>query len=160
MALEGRQPITITELGRRLGRPADGLYHHMRALQRAGVATCETLPSRGGRPATAWRLSMKSVNVPSESVSGPRATQAERIARAIVQASLRDYRRALRESATRGTPRPAAGRTSVWLDERERRLVHREMVRLFERLRANEPHPGRTRHVLTYVFAPARRATS
>jgi len=154
VALEGRRSATIAELAARLGRRPDALYHHVRALERAGLVISELTAARVGRPATKWRLTVKAVNVSASDVSGSRAAYADRIVRAMMRSSLRDYRRALRGSVTSGI-RPNAGRSSIWLDPAERREVGIALTRLLARLRAHEPRPGRTPHVLTYVFAPA-----
>jgi len=153
VALEGRRSATIGELAARLGRRADALYHHVRALERAGLVISEAMAPGIGRPATKWRLTMRAVDVSATDVSGSRAAYADRIVQAMMRSSLRDYRRALGASTTSGI-RPNAGRASVWLDPAERREVSVALTRLIARLRAHEPRPGRTPHVLTYVFAP------
>ena len=155
VALEGSSPRTVAELAGRLGRRPDALYHHLRALERAGMLIAEPSPSTGGRPGRAWRLRVKAVHLPARAVAGPNATYAERIVSAMTRASLRDYRRALRASEAEGGARPSASRSSVWLDAGELRAVERTLTRLVARLRLHEPRPDRSPHVLTWVLAPA-----
>src|SRR4051812_42911292 len=47
-AVQTHGPASIRELAARLGRPADGLYHHVRTLVRAGVLA-ETERRKVGR---------------------------------------------------------------------------------------------------------------
>jgi DNA-binding transcriptional ArsR family regulator len=155
VALEGSSPRTVAELAGRLGRRPDALYHHLRALERAGLVIAEPRPSTGGRPGSAWRLTMKVVRLPARAVTGSQAHHAERIVGAMVRSSMRDYRRALRAAEMDGEPRPSASRSSVWLDAGERRALERAIVHLVGRLRAKEPRRGRRPHVLTFVLAPA-----
>lgn len=154
VALEGSGPLTVAELAWRLGRRADALYHHLRALDSAGLVSPEPRGSTGGRPGSAWRLRMRVVQVPSHVATGPNARQAERIAGAMTRSSLRDYRRALRAAEEGTGPRPSASRSSVWLDAGERRELEEAIAGLVRRLRANEPRDGRTPHVITYLLAP------
>ncbi len=154
VALEGSAPRTAAELAARLGRRPDALYHHLRALQRAGLVRPEARASTRGRPGRAWRLRMKAVRLPARAVAGRNAPLAERIVSAMARASLRDYRRALRAAEAGRGPRPSASRSSVWLDAGERRKLERAIARLVGRLRVNEPRDGRRPHVLTCVLAP------
>src|SRR5262249_10262446 len=149
VALENSLPRTVAELAGRLGRRADALYHHLRALERAGLVIAEPRLSTGGRPGSAWRLAMKAVRLPVRAVSGTRAHHAERIVGAMARASIRDYRRALWAAEQSGAPRPSATRSSVWLDADERGALDRTMAALMRRLRAREPRGGRRPHVVT-----------
>src|SRR5437667_11713853 len=48
-------PSSAAELGRLVGRPADGLYYHLRVLQRAGLVSSANAPGRTGRSEALFR---------------------------------------------------------------------------------------------------------
>ena len=53
--LEQRGTVSVAELAAVLGRPADGLYFHLRALTRAGLVRQAGHRTRSGRKETLYR---------------------------------------------------------------------------------------------------------
>lgn len=158
VALEGSRTRTVAEIARQLGRRADALYHHLRALKRSGLVSHEPRASTGGRPGSAWRLCTPAVRLPARVMRGLRSHHAERIVAAMARASLRDYRRALRASRTGGEIRPSATRSTLWLDRDERRGLERTLGRLANRLRAKGPRDRRSPYVITWILTPSTKS--
>ena len=151
--LENSPPLAVTELARRLGRRPDTLYHHLRALQQAGVVEPESRASTGGRPGSVWRLKTGPVRLAPTALRPRDVSGAERIVGTIARASVRDFRRAMRAAVAGEGPHPSAHRSSVWLTPAERRELEQTVRELVARLRAREPGGKRTPYVLTSVLA-------
>jgi predicted ArsR family transcriptional regulator len=154
MVLESTAPLSAADLARRLGKRPDTLYHHLRALQRAGLVLSEGAASTGGRPGSMWRLAMSPLRVsfpgglPSAHVG-----HVERVVGVLARSSVREYRRALRHAAAEGGPVPTAKRACTWLDPAEHRALEKELHALVARLLARGPRKGRTPFVLTCLLA-------
>lgn len=151
--LESSPPIPVAELARRIGRRPDALYHHLRALQRAGVVEPGPAPPTGGRPGTVWRLRLRPVRVASHALSRRHTHHAERVAGAITRAGLRDYRAALRRAVDGDGPFPRYQRSCVWLTLSEKRELEDSVLRTVLRIRARRPRAGRSPYVLTFLLS-------
>ncbi|MBK7369631.1 MAG: helix-turn-helix transcriptional regulator [Candidatus Eisenbacteria bacterium] len=79
--LENSPPLAVTELARRLGRRPDALYHHLRALQRAGLVErdepwpCLQRRAHRGHHRTRERARLSAGDARG---GGPRGTSSER----------------------------------------------------------------------------------
>lgn len=158
--LESSPPVSVAEIGRRLGRRPDTLYHHVRALQRVRLIEPETRTSTGGRPGTVWRLKARPIRLPAPTRDSRYVHRTERIVGAIARASLRDFKRAARRAAAGEGTRPTASRSCLWLTPAERRGLGQALAQLTAGLRSRGPGEGRVPHVLTYVLAGATCATA
>lgn len=156
MLLENSPPLATAELARRLGRRPDTLYHHLRALQHAGLVEPEAQASTGGRPGMAWRLKKQQpLRLSATAMSRSHASGADRIVGTLARACVRDFRRAMRTAAAGAGPHPSAHRSSVWLTAAERRELEEDLRQLVARLRSREPDGRRSPYVLTSVLAAA-----
>ncbi len=151
--LENSPPLAAAELARRLGRRPDTLYHHLRALQKAGLVEAETHASTGGRPGSVWRLKTGPLRLSPAALRQNNVSGAERIVGTIARASVRDFRRAIRVAVAGQGPHPVAHRCSVWLTPTERRDLEETLRQLVARLRAREAGGKRAPYVLTSVLA-------
>ena len=153
--LDAGGPMSIADLGSVLGYPPDGLYYHLRALERLGLVTRITAARNGaarfdvpGRPVTL-----------RYDLADPRRRQATtKLVSTILRRAERSFRRAYAPGRARvdGPHRNLrAGRRTAWLKAGELAALNRIMESLhalFERGR-----PGRTgaRLIeLTYIVAP------
>lgn len=154
-------PCSVAELAALLGRPADALYYHVRALLRVGL-----LIDRGTRPA--GRRAEAVYDVPARRMR-LRYEPANRraIARAVasmLRVAERDFRAALRSSDARlsGDLRDVwAGRVRGWLTDEQVEEANRLLTRLLELVRGCERPQGARLHAFAFVLAPtppARRA--
>ncbi len=155
VVLENSPPLAVAELARRLGRRPDALYHHLRALQQAGLVEPEAQASTGGRPGTAWRLKQEHLRLSSAAMARSHASGAERIVGTLARASVRDFRLAMRAAAAGAGAPPKAQRASVWLTPSERRELEETLRQLVAKLRTREPGGKRAPYILTSVLAAA-----
>lgn len=151
--LESTPTISVADLARRLGKRPDSLYHHLRTLQRAGLAQPERGRSTGGRPAAVWRLRVKSVRVATRNLAARHVPHAERVAGVVARSGLRDYRRALRRAVAGAGPTPRYQRSCLWLTSAEREALQEALLQMVYRIRARRPRAGRTPHVLTLLLS-------
>lgn len=151
--LENSPPLAVAELARRLGKRPDTLYHHLRALQKAGLVEQEARVSTGGRPGSVWRLKKEHLRLSSAAMSRGHASSADRIVGTLARASVRDFRRAMRAAGAEGGAHPSAHRSSIWLTPAERRELEQDIRQLVATLRSREPGEKRTPYTWTSVLA-------
>lgn len=146
----------VASLADQLGRPADGLYYHLRALVAGGLV--EELPSEGGE--RRFRLAGEGV-APLRLVYdlGPNGNAAElrAFAHGLLQIAGRDFERALEsgDAAVVGTGRELwASRNKGWLSPEDVAEVNALLKRLSE-LTSQPKAAGRDRLTsLAFVLAP------
>ena len=155
-ALEVLGPATIVSLGRALGYPPDGLYYHLRALERHGlVARAGTDKTSGavtfdlpGRPATlGYRLSDPN-----------RRDATAKVVRTMVRSAERSFHRAYGPGRARieGPLRNLrAGRRTAWLAPGQLAALNRCIERIHTLFAQGRPgRAGAELHEFTYVLAP------
>lgn len=154
--LESAAPQSAAELGRRIGRRPDTLYHHLKQLERAGLVRRETRPSTGGRPADAWRLTQSPLRVRAADSRKVDPEHAGRVVGVLTRLALRDYRAALARARADGGPQPWGMRALIWLDADELAALRRELWDQLIRLRRREPREGRTPHSISSFLSAGR----
>ena len=70
-ALRHLGPSTVAELAHHLGRAADGLYHHLRCLQRDSAVERDGSRASGGRSATVYRCTTEAIEARLTPASKP-----------------------------------------------------------------------------------------
>ncbi len=156
VVLESAAPLSAADLGRRIGRRPDTLYHHLKQLERAGLVRREARPSTGGRPADAWRLTQSPLRVRAADSRKVDLEHAGRVVGVLTRSALRDYRAALARSRAEGGPQPWGMRALVWLDAAEFAALKQELWDLLLRLRRREPREGRTPHSISSFLSAGR----
>ncbi len=157
--------VTVAELAAALGRPADGLYYHLRRLADGGLIE-ETLAADGRRYRTRTRPGRRlSLRYRPGRTTNARAVR--RVAASIARVAQRDFARALADPASvvAGPRRELwAARGKGWVGPAELAEINRLLGRLSALLLAPRT-PRKTKLVaLSWVLAPldakpARRAT-
>lgn len=151
----GGEPITVAELAAQLGRPADGLYYHLRQLADGGLI--EALDAPDGRryrtcarPGQRLRLRYRPGDTPNAQAVGRAAASQLRV-------SGRDFARALADPASvvDGPLRELwASRSKGWVGADELAEINRLLARVLELLQ----RPRGTREgkliALSWVLAP------
>ena len=110
--------ISLTELGAMLGRPADGLYYHVRLLMRVGLVRSAGARTRGRHREALFRATARQFAVRYTPASAPNVRAMNDIVTSMMRLGIRDFRRALASGATRfeGPVRDLwAMRTTGWL---------------------------------------------
>lgn len=147
----------VAEIAAQLGRPADGIYYHLRRLTAAGVLRLaaagadgavryRTAAPRGGRVRLHYGR-----NAPDN------ATAMTRVARGLLRTAERDFAAALASAAAVGEGARRnlwISRLKGWIDAEDLREINRLLVRLGELLQQPRS-PQRDRLVsLAWVLAP------
>jgi DNA-binding transcriptional ArsR family regulator len=127
--------VSLAEVAAALGRAPDGLYYHVRLLQRAGLVESAGARRGGGRPEALFRATASeyALRYPTRSATQARAVGA--IVAGMLRLGIRDFRRAFADPGNRleGPSRDVwALRTTGWLLPRDVRAVNRRIVELRE----------------------------
>lgn len=149
---------SVADVAAQLGRPADGLYYHLRQLVRGGLLEerpdngdgrgrhYRTVAGRGRRISLRYRPGR---NGNTEAVG--------RVTGGLLRMAKRDFERALRsgDAVVEGEQRDLwAARTKGWVGETELAEINRLLTRLSELL--HQPRTARRDRLvsLAYVLAP------
>ena len=148
----------VTEVAAQLGRPADGLYYHLRRLVAAGV-----LHEDGGNGAGSGRryrtAAPRGKRMRLRYGRGSRADNAAvaRVAGGLLRTAERDFAAALRDGTANGEGPLRdlwASRLKGWVGDAELREINRLLVRLGELLK--RPRSARRDRLVTlaWMLAP------
>ena len=146
---------SVAELAAQLGRPADGLYYHLRQLAAGGLLVEDDaadgkryrLRTARGAPLTLRYRPGASAN--AKAVAG--------VAASVLRVSERDFRRALADPATiaEGPQRELwAARGKGWVSDAELAEINRLLVRLTQLLRKSRAASRNRLVALSWVLAP------
>jgi|SRR5215471_1410072 len=129
-ALEQLGTVSVAELAGALGRPADGLYFHLRALTRAGLVRTEGQRTRSGRTEALYRTVKPELKLGYE----PRDPTNRRAISGIVASMLRLASRDFRRSFQSGRVAVSGTRRELWAWRKVGRLSRSELARLTLRI--------------------------
>jgi helix-turn-helix protein len=146
--------VSIAEVAAVLGRPADGLYYHVRALQRVGLIEAAGTRRGGVREEALFRATAGqfSIRYP-QAIAGRRAMTA--IVGAMLRLGARDFARALARGDVRveGPQREMwALRTTGWLTPAQLRHVNRHIAALSAA--ATQAGPAGRLYAVTILLTP------
>lgn len=158
---------TIAELALQLGRPADGLYYHMRELVRSGLLEHDAREGSAGR---CYRLAIpegESLRLRYQPGATANAKAVAKVAASVSRLAQRDFLRALADSTTiaEGPSRELwTGRLRGWVSPDELTRINRLLQQLADILLSTRPKRGGKLVALHWMLAPldakpARRAT-
>ena len=166
----------VAEIAAHLGRPADGIYYHLRRLVRSGLL--EELPERGGRMGRGGRMERgggmerggrkgrryrtvagrgRRISLRYRGGKGGNAKAVSRVVAALLRMAKRDFDRALSsgKAVVEGERRELwASRTKGWVGNAELVEINRLLVRLDGLL--HRPRSARRNRLLSlaWVLAP------
>jgi DNA-binding transcriptional ArsR family regulator len=150
----------VTEIATHLGRPADGLYYHLRALQSAGLLrVAGERRGRDGRPQALYSTTApeRGMRLRYERDKPAALRPLKRLVGSMLRTAQRDFERGLGEPArVLDGPRRElwAARANGWLSDAELAELNR-LLRSVNALLARGPGPGRRRMAsITFVLAP------
>jgi DNA-binding transcriptional ArsR family regulator len=89
--------VSVAEIAATLGRPADALYFHLRALKRAGLVEQLGDRSRGGRKEALFRTVARELWLHYEPGSKANRRGVTAIISSMLRLGIRDFRRAFQE---------------------------------------------------------------
>ena len=155
--LSSRGPMSAAEIGAAIGRPADALYFHLRALERAGLARRAGVRRRGRRKEALYRTVAFDLKVRYAPASAANRSRVTAIVASMLRLGVRDFRRGLqqRDVSVSGPQR------EVWAQRRTARLtgaqlaqVNSLIARLSQQFTSVREH-GRM-YALTVVLTPLK----
>jgi DNA-binding transcriptional ArsR family regulator len=146
---------SVAELAAQLGRPADGLYYHLRQLAAGGLLVEDDAPDgKRYRLATPRGAPLTLRYRPGASAN---AKAVANVAASVLRVSERDFRRALADPATvaEGPLRELwAARGKSWVSDAELAEINRLLVRLTQLLRKPRTASRDRLVALSWVLAP------
>src|SRR5437867_3237124 len=119
---------SLAEIGSVLGRPSDGLYYHVRVLQRVGLVASAGTREHAGRREGLFRATATEFALRYASSPPPQARAVTAIVAGMLRLGIRDFRRGLAAGQNRvaGPDRDLwALRTTGWLLPSQVRRVNR-----------------------------------
>lgn len=163
MELFAEQPRTTKQVAAILGQPPTRLYHHVGALERAGLLRVTETRKKRGTVERWYAAVVRAVQTPPRSGKRPRASKASAARRAVALAVLEHSRQELVAAMHRPREqRPIVGRLAVVAPRRQiaafkKRLsqVLRDVQQEFDSQDA-QPARGDERWALTMIFTPTR----
>jgi DNA-binding transcriptional ArsR family regulator len=158
-ALRTDGPRSIRELAAQLDKAADGLYHHVRMLLKAGILREREQRKVGRRMEAVYELTAERFAGRMDPKSAESKAAAIRAGSAAMRLASREFKTAIETDAmtlTKGLPNLRASRQKTWLTDRGLLRLHRLLGQI-ERLLLSESDRKRGRaHSLTIVLAPCR----
>jgi DNA-binding transcriptional ArsR family regulator len=156
-ALRTHGLTSIRELAAQLDRPADGLYHHVRTLLKAGIVVERGQRKVGRRMEAVYELTADRVTGRLDPSSAQSKAAAVRAGTAAVRLAIREFKAAIETDAmtlAQGLPNLRASRQRTWLTDEGLVRLHRLFGQI-ERLLTKENNQKQGRpHALTIVLAP------
>lgn len=147
--------VSVAELAAALGRPADGLYYHLRQLAAGGLIEEEAAPD--GRRYRTRSRSGDRLRLRYRPGASANAREVGRVAASVLRVAGRDFARAIGDPATvvEGAQRELwAARGKGWVGTGELAEINRLLARLMDLLQ--QPRSARRDRLvaLTWVLAP------
>lgn len=147
--------VSVAELAAALGRPADGLYYHLRQLAAGGLIEEEAAPE--GRRYRTRSRSGDRLRLRYRPGANANARAVERVAASVLRVAGRDFARAIEDPATvvEGAQRELwAARGKGWVGAAEVAEVNRLLSRLMDLLQQPRSTKRDRLVALTWVLAP------
>ncbi len=147
---------TVVAIARQMGRPADGLYYHLRQLARAQLI--EEIADEDKTAARRFRTVAGNARLGIRYKPGRNANAraVQDVAAGIVRLATRDFRRAMARSDTvvEGPLRELwAGRFQGWVTDAELAEINRLIARLGELMKT--PRDGKSRKLVSFAWVLA-----
>lgn len=153
-------PCSMRELSELLDRPADGLYHHLRILESAGLVTVVEERSVGARTERVYDLVAPTITVDPSIERQPVRERVSRLFRTMMQHAQREILRSL--EGDRAVLR-SEGKTvtlkwaTSWLDEDRLARVHEHQAAITEiMLEGMRERTGELFSILNYLTPVTR----
>ena len=99
-------PASAAELGKLIRRPADGLYYHLRALQRAGLVSSAGRRVRSGRHEALFHSTHREPALRHDPSPGGNSPAVTAIVATMLRLGIRDFWKAFLEAASDPVVRP------------------------------------------------------
>ena len=155
-ALEVVGPATIVQIARAVGYPPDGLYYHLRVLERIGLVVRTTRERDTG--AATFDLPGRPATLRYHLDDRQQGRAIGKVVATMVRSAERSFRRAFTPGVAKvkGPHRNLrAGRRTAWLTADELRVLNGYVERIHALFGRGRPYrDGARLHEFTYVLAP------
>jgi DNA-binding transcriptional ArsR family regulator len=148
---------TVAELAAILGRAADGLYYHLRILEKAGLVTSTRRRLSGRKTEVVYRSIARGVAIDIEAIRRDANKTLCAVVGSMLRLGARDYRRALgREETMLAGPRRElmVRRKTAWLKPAQVRAMISSIDQLDHDM-SGSPKVGRL-YAITILFTPLK----
>lgn len=164
-ALQALGEASVRALSQQLGRPADALYYHLRALLRAGLVRQSGSRQQGRHVEALYTTVAPEQPLQLRYATGPEADHAAlmQVVDGMLRASGRAFERALADPAcvTEGPERELwAGRIQGWLTPARLRRANALLRRLGALFAPGQRPAGSRLYALQFLLAPDVRAAA
>jgi len=161
--LQALGEASVPELAARLGRPADGLYYHLRALTEVGIVRVVGEQKRGRSAETVYSVEDPDGRLAIRHNSKtPRARAAvQKIVRSMLSAAEREYRQCsdTPDCVVEGPERELwPSRAVGWLSKEDLVRVNSLLVELNSLMSGQRSGPTQKLYALQFSLAPIARA--
>lgn len=156
-------PLSIADLARVLGRPADRLYFHVRALVKSGLLVVEGERREGRHVSALYRLPGREVRLKYRPTDRANAKRVTAVVDGVLRLARRDFRRRMLSGRAKveGPGRDTwGGRIKGWLDAEQQARLVRKFEEIHELMRERGPRKGARGVAFTFVCVPVERAES
>jgi predicted transcriptional regulator len=146
---------SLAEIAAVLGRPADGLYYHVRLLVRVGLVFPAGSRTQAGRPEALYRAVAPQLALPYKSSPKGHVRAVTAIVSSMLRLGIRDFRRASSRPGyrLRGPRRDLwALRTTGWLAPDEVEDVNTRILRLSRAV--SQPQARGRLYAITILLTP------
>lgn len=158
-AIAAAGPSTIAEIAAALGRPADRLYFHVRALERVGLLNRIGERRDGRHVAKIYDVPGRPLRLRYQPDSPSNARAVGAVVDGVLRLARRDFRRALSspDAVVDGPARDTwGGRMRGWASERDLHRVNELIAELHSLLQTTSPRDGARAVALTWVLTPLK----
>jgi hypothetical protein len=153
-------PCTVTELARAMGRAADGLYYHVRLLQRGGLLATTESRDAAGRSQVLLDVPGRPMYIRYDPADGKNRAAVNAMVAAMLRSAARDFRRAFHPAlAVVSGPRRNlwASRAHALLTQTELEEINGLFQRIVDLFLARRPRSAHKESLyeMTFVLSPA-----
>lgn len=151
-------PVAVRELAATLGRPADALYYHLRALKKCGLVRSAGRRWYGKRRQELFRSVSPDLRLEYRGGARGNGREITRIVGSMLRLGTRDFARAFRrgDAKVSGAGRELwALRRTGWLTPRQIAALNRSMARLSDAV--TQPHGRGRLYAITLLLTPVDR---
>jgi DNA-binding transcriptional ArsR family regulator len=129
--LEQMGTVSVAELAAALGRPADSLYFHLRALTRVGLVRNAGYRARPGGKEALYRTFAPELRLHYEQRNAANRKAVSAIVASMLRLAIRDFRR----SFQRGNVRVSGAHRELWSLRKVGRLSRAQLAQLNHRIK-------------------------
>jgi len=156
-AVSAAGPCTIARLAGLLDRRPDGLYFHIRALERVGLLVAQGMSRAGRHAAAVYDLPGHPVQLHYEPTDPANLRAIAGVVGGVLRLTKRDFARSLGKpwAVTEGPRRNTwGGRARGWLTPMQAARINRHIAAIIDLVRSARPRPGARPHAVTFVLTP------